>query len=74
MVGPRLFRSRWSALFWAGGILWTAYDVADAAPDRATPVAGNAADAAAGGDVVDATGLAVDANDLAVLANMGASN
>ena len=69
MVGPRLFRSRWSALLWAGGILWTAYDVADAAPDRGAP----AANAAAGGDMVDATGLAVDAKDLAVLANMGAN-
>ncbi|WP_174286710.1 hypothetical protein [Sphingomonas bacterium] len=69
MVGPRLFRSRWSALLWAGGILWTAYDVADATPDRGTVAAGNAT----GGDVVDATGAAVDAKDLAVLANMGAN-
>ena len=72
MIGPRLFRSRWSALLWAGGILWTAYDVADATPGRAPPVAGNEAGAAAG-DGVDATGLAVDARDLAVLANMGAN-
>ena len=26
-----IFRSRWMALFWAAGILWTAYDFA--APD-----------------------------------------
>lgn len=25
----KLFLSRWSALLWAGGILWTAMDVAD---------------------------------------------
>lgn len=30
----KLFLSRWSALLWAGGILWTAIDVAD----LATPV------------------------------------
>jgi len=29
MPFSRLFRSRWAALLWAGGILWTAYDVAD---------------------------------------------
>ena len=55
----RVFRSRWSALFWAGGILWTAYDVAAAepsAPDR------NAA-------IVDATGTPVNVDDLAALAN-----
>ena len=74
MVGPRLFRSRWSALLWAGGILWTAYDVAAAMPDRRAPAAGNAAGAAGDGDTVDATGVAVDARDLAVLANMGSAN
>ncbi|WP_375397966.1 hypothetical protein [uncultured Sphingomonas sp.] len=62
LPSPRIFRSRWSALFWAGGILWFAYDVADNAPVRAG--AANAADAAA-----DATGIAVDNGDLAVLAN-----
>ena len=70
MIGPRLFRSRWSALFWAGGILWTAYNVADATPDRTQPANG----AAASTDMVDATGVAVDAKDLAVLANMATSN
>lgn len=71
MVGPRLFRSRWTALLWAGGILWTAYDVADAMPGGGGPPAANAA---AGSDGVDATGVAVDAKDLAVLANMGSAN
>lgn len=58
----RLFRSRWAALFWAGGVVWTAYDVASAAPSapptRAAPAA-----------PVDATGVRVEAGDLAALAN-----
>ena len=62
MFSSKIFRSRWSALFWAGGILWTAYDVAEAnVPD---PAAGNTV--AAG---QDATGEAVTNADLAVLAN-----
>lgn len=38
-----LFRSRWSALFWAAGVLWFASDVAGH-PDRPTDTnaAGNA--------------------------------
>ena len=27
----KIFRSRWAALLWSAGILWTAYDVAEAA-------------------------------------------
>lgn len=56
-----IFRSRWSALFWAGGVLWTAYDVASAnAPQHKgdKPAA-----------VTDATGTEVNAADLAALAN-----
>jgi len=61
MFSSKIFRSRWSALFWAGGILWTAYDVAEAnVPDPKSNIA--AAD-------TDATGAAVDNADLAVLAN-----
>jgi len=57
----KLFRSRWSALLWAAGICWTAYDVADAgAPPKPAP-----ADKAA----VDATGQAIADADLRVLAN-----
>jgi hypothetical protein len=62
MFSSKIFRSRWAALFWAAGIIWTAYDVASAnTPD---PVVNNvtAAD-------TDATGVAVDNGDLAVLAN-----
>lgn len=62
MISAKIFRSRWSALFWAGGIIWTAYDVANAnTPDPAT---NNTAAAA-----TDATGTAVENADLAVLAN-----
>ena len=56
---PRVFRSRWSALFWAGGILWTAYDIATAQPS----------DPAVNAAAVDATGAPVNAADLAALAN-----
>jgi hypothetical protein len=61
MFSSKIFRSRWSALFWAGGILWTAYDVAEAnVPD---PASGNSA------AQQDATGEAVTNADLGVLAN-----
>lgn len=63
MVPSRLFRSRWSALFWAGGILWTAYDVASGQLQGAPTGNGQAA---AG---TDATGEAVNTADLTVLAN-----
>ncbi|RDE07026.1 hypothetical protein [Sphingomonas aracearum] len=70
MPFSRLFRSRWAALIWAAGILWTAYDVASNMPDKPQNKA------AANGSVAaesDATGEAVNAADLAVLANaMGA--
>lgn len=57
MLGPRLFRSRWTALLWAGGILWTAYDVASAAPTEATP------------NVTDAAGAPIDQAELAAIVN-----
>ncbi|MES2421923.1 MAG: hypothetical protein V4595_11595 [Pseudomonadota bacterium] len=62
----RLFRSRWAALFWSAGIVWTAYDVASDAPEPA-------ATSAVSGNVVeqptDALGAAFNADDLAILAN-----
>jgi len=62
MISTRIFRSRWAALFWAGGILWTAYDVAEAnVPD---PPAGNAAAVA-----TDQTGDTVNSADVATLVN-----
>ena len=30
MFSGKIFRSRWAALLWAGGVIWTAYDVAEA--------------------------------------------
>ena len=64
MPTSRIFRSRWAALLWAGGILWTAYDVAGATPPS-KPATGNQAAPAD----TDATGVAVDKDDLSVLAN-----
>jgi len=64
MPSSRIFRSRWAALLWAGGILWTAYDVAGAAPaDKA------ATENQAASTDTDATGVAVENGDLSVLAN-----
>ena len=63
MFGPRLFRSRRAALFWSAGILWTAYDVAEAAPSTPPPAHGHAA------AMADATGEAIDPADLAALGN-----
>ncbi|MDH7974678.1 hypothetical protein QH494_21005 [Sphingomonas sp. AR_OL41] len=63
MPSSKIFRSRWAALLWAGGVLWTAYDVASAAPGHDTPANQQAAATS------DATGVAVDQDDLAVLAN-----
>jgi len=37
MVSSKIFRSRWSALIWAAGILWTAYDVAEASAPPKPP-------------------------------------
>lgn len=57
----RLFRSRWAAMLWAAGILWTAYDVVGTGP--ATPPAANES-----AELQDATGTPVDKDDLAALA------
>jgi hypothetical protein len=46
-----IFRSRWMALLWAAGILWTAYDVASDAPSGEAAQNGTVA--------IDATGEAV---------------
>ncbi|MDQ2879502.1 MAG: hypothetical protein M3R41_10565 [Pseudomonadota bacterium] len=63
MFNSRIFRNRWAALLWAGGILWTAYDVASAAPAPA-PTHNTAAPADE-----DASAATVDKADLAVLMN-----
>ncbi|WEK43521.1 MAG: hypothetical protein P0Y64_01420 [Candidatus Sphingomonas colombiensis] len=63
LPSPRIFRSRWFALLWAGGIIWFAIDVASSAqPDAA---ANNTA-----AQATDATGMPVDQHDLAALANV----
>ena len=67
MMFAKLFRSRWSALMWAGGILWTAVDVAGSSP---APAPASAKPSAAS---EDATGAAATASDLAALANAGLS-
>ena len=62
MPYAKLFRSRWAALIWAAGILWTAVEVAGVSPDA--PATQNAsAD-------TDATGMAVNNSDLAILASV----
>lgn len=65
MPFSKLFRNRWAALLWAGGILWTAVEVAGFAPARST---GNTT-ATAPADT-DATGEVVQNSDLAILASV----
>jgi len=66
LPSPRIFRSRWAALLWAGGIVWLAYDVAGSAP-VATGNAAAASDNAAA--ATDATGALVNTDDVQALAN-----
>jgi len=65
MPYAKLFRSRWAALLWAGGILWTAVDVIGVAPAKQAATA-NAADPQTD---TDATGVPVNSADLAALTN-----
>ena len=62
MPYAKLFRSRWAALLWAGGILWSAAEFVGVHPAHRA-VAANATES-------DATGESVDGNDLAILANV----
>ncbi|WEJ97822.1 MAG: hypothetical protein P0Y59_12675 [Candidatus Sphingomonas phytovorans] len=66
MPFAKLFRSRWAALVWAGGILWTAVDVAGYAPSR--PPDNQSAAAVPAAVPTDATGEAVQNSDLVALA------
>ena len=70
MPFTKLFRNRWAALLWAGGILWTAYDVAGAAPQPA-PLASAETATANTTDPIDVTGTPLSSDDLAVLAHFG---
>ena len=72
MPYAKLFRSRWTTLIWAAGILWTAVDVAGYAPARKTDAPTNAsaeANASAPAET-DATGEPVQNSDLAILASV----
>jgi len=60
LPGPRIFRSRWAALLWAGGIVWLAWDYAGSAPQGGGNTAG----------IVDASGETANAADLAAIANL----
>ena len=62
----RLFRSRWAALLWSAGIVWTAYDVTNDAPE---PAATNATSSNTVGQPTDAVGATFNAEDLAIMAN-----
>lgn len=63
MPFAKLFRSRWAALIWAGGILWTAVDVAGYDQPRKPDDQTNAV-----GAPTDATGEAIQNSDLVALA------
>ena len=70
MAFRKLFLSRWSALLWAAGIVWTAVDTVGFGPPAASArqaASTNEAD-------TDATGVTVNADDLATLANVMKGN
>ena len=62
LPNPRIFRSRWAALLWAGGILWFAYDVSGSTPSGEANANGSA--------ITDASGEVTNAADLAIVANL----
>lgn len=71
MPYAKLFRSRWTALIWAAGILWTAADVAGFAPGKTDePTNATAAANASAPAETDATGEVVQNGDLAILAGV----
>ena len=69
----KLFLSRWTALLWAGGILWTAVETVGFGPPAHAPsrIDTNATDPDSD---TDATGMAVNSADLAILANVMKGN
>jgi hypothetical protein len=66
MFSGKLFRSRWAALLWSAGILWTAYDVASASPPAKTDAAHHSAVQNPGGSQ-DAAAVGITNQDMAVL-------
>lgn len=67
LPSPRIFRSRWAALVWAGGVLWAAVEIAGSAPTP--PRHDSQVRAAPSAEGTDATGQAATSDDLAVIAN-----
>jgi hypothetical protein len=61
-----VFKSRWMALVWAAGILWTAYDYAEAQPQASSNAAANNADSE---EPTDATGAPITPEDQQKLAD-----
>ena len=65
MPYSKLFRSRWAALLWAAGILWTAVEIVGVAPSAPANNAAPADNAAEPADT-DALGMPVNDTDLAL--------
>jgi hypothetical protein len=61
-----VFKNRWMALVWAAGILWTAYDYAEAQPQAQSNATANNADA---DEPTDATGAPITPEDQQQLAD-----
>ena len=62
----RIFRSRWAALLWAAGVLWTAVEVVGFGSNVGHAKQADADNAT----LTDATGAPVSDADLAVLRNL----
>ena len=59
MRPSKIFRSRWAALLWAGGVLWFAVEMTGFGEGSAPQAA-----------LTDASGAAIDNADLGVIANI----
>ena len=68
MPFAKLFRSRWAALLWAGGILWTTIDVVGFAPAQSSD------NVAAANTTIPASGDPEVDNNLAIFANVMKDN
>ena len=55
LPSPRVFRSRWAAVFWAAGVVWLAYGIAQGGGEQPHPAAAKT--------TTDATGTPVDDSD-----------
>ncbi|MBW4331718.1 hypothetical protein KY084_12640 [Stakelama sp. CBK3Z-3] len=74
MRPSRIFRSRWWALLWAAGVIWTALTVATGTPGHAHHPAADAADPDANqnddGQLHDASGAPVTDDQIRAIANL----